>query len=106
MITEGADGRIFEVTREHELVWEYISPYKNNRNSNMVYRAYRVPYEWVPQLEKPEEKEITPLDIAAFRVPNAAEAGTESVVTVEGTISYGTGDFCVATLEEINKIRD
>ena len=51
---------------------------------------------------KPEEKEIIP-DIAAFRVPNAAEAGTESVVTVEGTISYGTGDFCVATLEEINK---
>ncbi len=50
----------------------------------MVYRAYRVPYEWVPQLEKTEEKEIIPLDIAAFRVPNAAETGTESVVTVEG----------------------
>lgn len=33
---------------------------------------------------KPEEKEITPSDIAAFRVPNAAETGTESVVTVEG----------------------
>ncbi len=74
LITEGADGRIFEVTREHELVWEYISPYKNNRNSNMVYRAYRVPYEWVPQLEKPEEKEITPLDIATFRVPNACRS--------------------------------
>ncbi len=26
---------------------------KITRNSNMVYRAYRVPYEWVPQLEKP-----------------------------------------------------
>ena len=64
-----------------------------------------VPYEWVPQLENQRRKKL-PLDIAAFRVPNAAEAGTESVVTVEGTISYGTGDFCVATLEEINKIRD
>ena len=27
LITEGADGRIFEVTPQHELVWEYVSPY-------------------------------------------------------------------------------
>ena len=27
LVTEGSDGRIFEVTRDHELVWEYISPY-------------------------------------------------------------------------------
>ena len=63
----------------------------------MVYRAYRVPYEWVPQLEKPEEKEIVPLQIATFRVPNAATIGTESVVTVAGTTSYEDGAFCVAT---------
>jgi Arylsulfotransferase (ASST) len=103
LITEGADGRIFEVTREHELVWEYISPYKNNRNSNMVYRAYRVPYDWVPQLDQPEEKEIVPLQIAEFRVPNAAPIGTDSVVTVAGTTSYGDGAFCVATVDESNK---
>ena len=43
LITEGADGRIFEVTCEKEVVWEYINPYFDNkdRNYNMVYRAYR-----------------------------------------------------------------
>ncbi|MBA9085870.1 hypothetical protein FHR92_002337 [Fontibacillus solani] len=100
LITEGADGRIFEVTRSHELVWEYISPYSNQRNSNMVYRAYRVPYEWVPQLERPVEQAIEPLDVAKFRVPGAAETGTDSVVTVEGTVSYGEGALCVARFDE------
>lgn len=100
LITEGADGRIFEVTREHELVWEYISPYKNKRNSNMVYRAYRVPYDWVPQLARPEERAIEPLDVASFRVPGAAGTGTDSVVAVEGTVSYGEGALCVARIDE------
>ncbi|MEH7547847.1 MULTISPECIES: aryl-sulfate sulfotransferase [Bacillaceae] len=106
LITEGADGRIFEVTREHELVWEYISPYKNGRNSNMVYRAYRLPYEWVPQLERPEEKEIVPLDVASFRVPNAAGIGTDSIVAVAGTEeSYEEGALCVARIDETIKLQ-
>lgn len=100
LITEGADGRIFEVTREHELVWEYISPYKNKRNTNMVYRAYRVPYAWVPQLPKPVEQAIEPLDVANFRVPGAAGKGAESVVVVNGTFSYGDGAACVASIDE------
>ncbi|RCX20374.1 arylsulfotransferase ASST [Fontibacillus phaseoli] len=103
LITEGADGRIFEVTREHELVWEYISPYKNKRNSNMVYRAYRVPYEWVPQLSQPVETAIEPLDVASFRVPGAAGTGTESIVLVNGTVSYGEGALCVARIDEGNQ---
>ena len=69
----------------------------------MVYRAYRVPYDWVPQLDQPEEKEIVPLQIAEFRVPNAAPIGTDSVATVAGTTSYGEGAFCVATVDESNK---
>ena len=27
LITEGSDGRLIEVTKEHEIVWEYINPY-------------------------------------------------------------------------------
>lgn len=100
LITEGADGRIFEVTREHELVWEYISPYKNNRNSNLVYRAYRVPYEWVPQADKPEETAIEPIDVAEFRVPGAAPKGARSVVTVAEAESYAEGALCVARSDE------
>ncbi|GAA0383417.1 hypothetical protein GCM10008933_13220 [Paenibacillus motobuensis] len=82
------------------MVWEYISPYKNTRNANMVYRAYRVPYEWVPQLPRPEEKAIAPLDIADFRVPGAAPRGAHSIVEVTGTISYGDGAACVARTDE------
>lgn len=100
LITEGADGRVFEVTRGHELVWEYISPYKNKRNSNMVYRAYRLPYEWVPQLEKPIEQEIAAIDVADYRLPGAAGRGTESVVEVAGTVTFGEGALCVARSDE------
>ncbi|MDR3341266.1 MAG: hypothetical protein LBT14_00485 [Treponema sp.] len=35
---------------------------------NMVYRAYRVSYEWVPQLAAPQEALIAPPDPAGFRV--------------------------------------
>ena len=61
LITEGSDGRIFEVTAEHEIVWEYICPYKGTVGMpmNWVYRAYRVPYEWVPQAPHPEHVEIS-----------------------------------------------
>ena len=72
----------------------------------MVYRAYRLPYEWVPQLEKPVEKEIVPLDVAQFRVPNSAGIGTDSVVNVVGNSSYEEGAFCVATVDESNKKQD
>lgn len=71
LITEGSDGRLIEVTPEHEIVWEYINPYfkrfLGTFTNNMVYRAYRVPYEWIPQLEKPEEVSIKPVDIDISR---------------------------------------
>ncbi len=72
LITEGQDGRFLEVTPEHEIVWEYMSPYTSRMlKTNMVYRAYRVPYEWVPQIDKPKEKAIPRLDNNKFRVPGS-----------------------------------
>jgi hypothetical protein len=69
-ITEGADGRLFEVTTSGEIVWEYVSPYFGaNQPVNRVYRAYRLPYEWVPQLTKPVERAVVPPDVREFRVP-------------------------------------
>lgn len=71
MITEGADGRIFEVTTGGEIVWEYVSPYfAQNGATNRVYRAYRVPYEWVPQLPRPAERAVLPPNVRDFRVPS------------------------------------
>ena len=71
LICEGAKGRIFEVTREGEIVWEYVSPPFSRlapKPDYIIYRAYRVPYEWVPQLEKPVEKAVIPPDPADFRI--------------------------------------
>lgn len=42
LITEGAIGRFLEVTSDNEIVWEYY------QGGPSIYRAYRVPPEWVP----------------------------------------------------------
>lgn len=70
LITEGADGRIIEVTQDHKIVWEYISPYQFSGYTweNMVYRAYRIPYDWIPQLDKPNEIELPDIDNAQFHI--------------------------------------
>ncbi len=103
LITEGSDGRVFEVTPDHKIVWEFISPYKGTFvPMNMTYRAYRVPYEWVPQAAKPAETPIRPLDVATFRVPGAAALGDrDKEVSVEGCVPYeGSNALCVASVED------
>lgn len=58
LIAEGSDGRVFEVTRDHDVVWEFVNPYRDARGMNMIYRAYRVPYAWVPQVDAPEHRAV------------------------------------------------
>ncbi len=45
LICEALKGRLFEVTREGDIVWEFHSPFYYNHalfgNNNMVFRAYR-----------------------------------------------------------------
>ena len=48
LITDGANGRVFEVTPEKEIVWDIMCPLKGPQGPARVYRAYRVPPEWVP----------------------------------------------------------
>ena len=72
LITEGQSGRLFEVTPKHEIVWEYLSPFtQKKRPMNMVYRAYRAPYEWAPQAKRRKETAIPRLDNNTFRVPGS-----------------------------------
>ena len=117
LITEGSDGRLIEATPDHEVVWEYINPYFRSPAPgfamNMVYRAYRAPYSWVPQVPKPEETSIEPIEITTFRVPGASSE-VDKVTTVEGVDpnkSSLTGmaddedesdhaDFCMLRLEK------
>src|SRR5262249_50481135 len=54
LINEGMNGRIFQVTRSGEIVWEYVNPHFGSwtehfiqfggRQSNWIYRAQPVPY--------------------------------------------------------------
>lgn len=97
LITEGSDGRVFEVTAAHEIVWEFISPYWGSGPLalNMVYRAYKYPYHWVPQLAEPVVHAIAPLDKKTFRVPGASIERLREVV-IAGTKDYqGEKDYCV-----------
>ena len=56
LITQGGSGRVFEVTKKGEIVWDYVSPFAGRPfggpggllGPNAVYRAYRVPKGWVP----------------------------------------------------------
>jgi hypothetical protein len=55
LITEGARGRLLEVTKEGKTVWEYKF---GGAQSASVYRGYRLPYDWIPQLERPKERAV------------------------------------------------
>jgi len=73
LITEGAWGRFLEVTPSHEIVWEYVSPYYSPKmSSNHVYRSYRIPYQWVPQLARPSEIPVIPPANSEFKIPSSA----------------------------------
>ena len=70
LITEGAPGRVFEVTPERRIVWEFMNPPgEDGRRSNGVYRAYRLPYDWLPQVPAPRQVAIVPPEPGTFHVP-------------------------------------
>ena len=60
LITEGSFGRLFEVTSDGEVVWEYVNPYFGVRSTdsapvaggeqNSVFRAFRYTREEIPWL--------------------------------------------------------
>lgn len=43
LICEGSNGRLIEVTADHEIVWEYVSPYPREHPRNQL-RLSRLPY--------------------------------------------------------------
>jgi len=67
LITEGMNGRIFQVTPQGQVVWEYLTPYEDYAVAGepevkvvtadgvdrptltrMIYRSQAVPFHWVP----------------------------------------------------------
>lgn len=48
LLTVGTEGRVIEVTQEGEIVWEYQYPAPGSGTLAWIYRAIRVPPEWLP----------------------------------------------------------
>jgi hypothetical protein len=77
LIDEGMNGRLFQVTPQGEIVWEYVNPYYARQKvgqdqevrTNWVFRAQPVAYDWVPIAAKPRAVAVTPPDNGDFRVP-------------------------------------
>lgn len=70
LVTEGANGRLFEVASDRKIVWEYMYPvFGGAQSTNTVYRGYRIPYGWIPQITRPQERAVVPPLLQDFRLP-------------------------------------
>lgn len=78
LICEGMHGRIFQVTPEGEIVWEYVNRHSGRWTESKsgtgsiwfrwIYHAQSVPYNWVPEGIPRSEDPVTPPDLHEFRV--------------------------------------
>ena len=87
LITEGSFARIFEVTPEKEIVWEFKNPFEHD-GAAMIYRAYRYPYAYVPQLEKPVEVPVERVNNLTFRLPGAALGMLDNFTEVPEALGF------------------
>lgn len=79
LIDEGMNGRLFQVTPQGEIVWEYVNPYFTREalgegrpvTTNWVFRAQPVPYDWVPGDTAHSQTAIAAPKLSSFRVPGA-----------------------------------
>lgn len=85
-VCEGTTGRFMEFTPQGELVWEYLYPQLGDQ---LVYRAYRIPYDWVPQLPQQNEVEIARVRNEEFTMPGAEAFDLNGVsVAIEGAQGF------------------
>ncbi len=85
-ICEGTSGRFMEFTPDGKLVWEYLYP---RVGEGLIHRAYRIPYDWVPQLPQQEEVAIGRISNEDLLMPGAAKFDLEGVgAEVEGAQGF------------------
>lgn len=98
LICEGCSAILREVTPENKIVWEYVFP---DVGMSLLYRAYRIPYDWIPQLDEPAEVEVSRIDNTTYHLEGSAQSEYESTaVTVEGAHAFNDEmAHCVEGLE-------
>ncbi len=97
LICEGTSAIIREFTKENKLVWEYVAPTEDP----FLYRAYRIPYEWIPQIPAPEQTEIPRKDVSEYHIGDvdANDFATGEFI-VEGAHAFDTEmAACVTNLD-------
>lgn len=102
MITEGCFSRMFEVTPDKEIVWEYRAPFTKESPNQFIYRAYRYPYDYVPQLDKPEEVPVERLEVETFRVPGAALGMLDNFTEVPEAKGFNSSIAACVTDDQID----
>ena len=82
LINEGQSGRLFQVTPQGDIVWEYVSPFygkampRDHYVSNTVYRAYMVDYRWAPE-GTPHSEQAVKADCVRYpALPGCAAAAS------------------------------
>ena len=80
LICEGMNGRLFQVTPDGEIVWEYVNPIfgqwadhdveSGGSRSNWIFRAQVIPYDWVPAGTPRSEYPVNKVDVSNFQVPS------------------------------------
>ena len=91
LITDAPAGRIFEVTREGEMVWEFVNPALAYER---VYRAYR----YAPDYAGLRGLDLTPRHQMAYRAAAAGEPVARSLFDL-----YVTGGQLTYVKEECNQ---
>ena len=62
-----------------------MSPYEGKDTKvSIVYRAYRCPYEWAPQVAKPKETAVRRIENSKFRVPGSPPEKIPKVTKLKG----------------------
>ena len=95
LINEGSCSRIFEVTPDKEIVWDYVNPYNANDKGAFIggytYRSYAVPYEFFPQLQKPVETAVVPPKHGAIVMPdvNGKLPNIQPVLDKRSPVQFG-----------------
>ncbi len=66
----------------------------------MVYRAYRYPYDYVPQLVHPVEVPVERINNMIFRMPGAAAGMLENITEVAEALGFTSAMAACVTEEE------
>ena len=90
LVTEGCFARVFELTPSKEIVWEYRAPFDHLSAAPYIYRAYRYPYDYVPQLDAQEEVPVEKVNNMTFRMPGADEGMLENITEVPEATGFTT----------------